>query len=117
MNKFFRRLPLQAKLMLIGMMPFLFLVFLTSQLYYEKTEKLHMFDNYKRYMKASANINLLIDALQEERKFAFDFAITKSKWDELLLQRPLTDSLLAELKQSRDPSLSGFTKYTKLDQC
>jgi len=47
MNKFFRKLPLQAKLVLIGLIPFIFLLILTIQVYNEKTEKLKLFENYK----------------------------------------------------------------------
>jgi len=114
MNKFFRRLPLLAKLMLIGLIPFTFLVFVTIQLYNEKTEKLKLFDNYRTYIHESANINGLIDALQEERKFAFDYAMTKSMRKELVLQRPKTDELLQKLIKSGNPSIAGVTTYTKL---
>jgi len=116
MITFFRKLPLPAKLMLIGLIPFCFLVFLTVQVYNEKTEKLKLFDNYKAYLEESANINGLIDALQEERKFSFDYAITKRMWRELVLQRPRTDALIQKLVQSNDPALAGFTGYTRLGQ-
>lgn len=114
MNKFFRKLPLEAKLILIGLIPFCFLVGLTIQVYNEKTEKLRLFDNYKSYMAESANINGLINALQEERKFSFDYAMTKSMRKELLQQRPKTDVLIQKLIASGDPSITGFTDYTKL---
>jgi len=116
MNKFFRKLPLQAKLMLIGLIPFCFLVFLTLQVYHRKTEKLALFDNYKSYMEESANINGLIDAMQEERKFTFDYAITKNGKRELLLQRPKTDAFIQKLVKSGDPSIAGFKEYTRLGE-
>jgi methyl-accepting chemotaxis protein len=116
MNKFFRRLPLLAKLMLIGLVPFIFLVFLTVQVYNDKTEKLNLFDSYKIYMEESANINGLIDALQEERKFSFDYAMTKSMRKELVLQRPRTDALLQKIIKSGDPTIAGLTSYTKLGE-
>src|SRR5215210_2427983 len=102
MNKFFRRLPLLAKLMLIGFIPFCFLLYLTVQVYNDKTDKLKLFDNYKTYMAESANINGLIDALQEERKFSFDYAMTKDGREQLFRQRPRTDSLLQELKNKNE---------------
>jgi signal transduction histidine kinase len=116
MNKFFRKLPLQAKLMLIGLIPFCFLVMLTLQIYNEKTEKLKLFDNYKNYMEESANINGLIDAMQEERKFTFDYAITKNGRKELLLQRPKTDAFIQKLVKSGDPSIAGFKGYTRIGE-
>src|SRR5688572_25438910 len=116
MNKFFRRLPLLAKLMLIGLIPFTFLVFVTIQLYNEKTAKLKLFDDYRTYIDESANINGLIDALQEERKFAFDYVITKGMRKELILQRPRTDALLQKLIKSGNPSIAGLTTFTKLGE-
>ena len=116
MNNFFRKLPLYSKLTLIGLIPFCFLVYLTFQVYKEKTAKLQLFDNYKNYMAESANINGLIDAMQEERKFSFDYAITKSMRQELVLQRPRTDALIQKLIKSGDPSIEGFTSFTKMGQ-
>ena len=116
MYTFFRKLPLQIKLMLIGIIPFCFILYLTVILYREKTEKLKLFDHYKEYLAASSNISDLIDALQEERKFSFDYAITKSMHDELVLQRPKTDAFIQKLVAAGDSSLTGFIEYTKLKQ-
>jgi signal transduction histidine kinase len=116
MYEFFRKVPLQIKLMLIGLIPFCFIVYLTVELYREKTEKLVLFDQYKEYLAESSNINGLIDALQEERKFSFDYAITKSMHDELVLQRPKTDAYIQKLVAAGDSSLTGFIEYTKLKQ-
>lgn len=102
--------------MLIGLIPFCFIVYLTVELYREKTEKLLLFDRYKDYLEESSNINGLIDALQEERKFSFDYAITKSMHDELVLQRPKTDIFIQKLITAGDSSLTGFIEYTKLKQ-
>jgi len=67
-------------------------------------------------MNESANINGFIDALQEERKFSFDFAMTNSMRKELLLQRPKTDALIQKIIASGDPSIAGFTGYTQLGE-
>jgi len=102
--------------MLIGLIPLCFLIYLTFQVYHEKTEKLQLFENYQTYIDESANINGLIDALQEERKFSFDYAMTKTRRRELVLQRPRTDAYLQKLLDSNDPALIGFTNYTKLGE-
>ena len=57
--------------MLVALIPFLFLVFLTVEVYKEKTQKLELFKNYKTDIEESANISGLIDALQEERKYSY----------------------------------------------
>jgi signal transduction histidine kinase len=116
MNRFFRRLPLLAKLMLIGFIPVCFLAYLTVQVYREKSEKLELFQDYKNYISESANINGLVDALQEERKFSFDYAMTRKMRQELVLQRPKTDALIARLQKSGDPAITGFTSYTNIGQ-
>lgn len=116
MNRLIRKLPLQVKLLLIGLIPIGFLIYLTLQLYREKSQKLILFENYKAYINESQNINNLINALQEERKFSFDYSMTKKRRAELLTQRPLTDEFIEKLKASNDPALIGFDSYTKLGQ-
>jgi len=116
MNKFIRKLPLMVKILLIGLIPIGFLSYLTVEFYKEKTAKLQLFDNYKIYIAESADINSLIDALQDERKFSFDLSMTKNRRPELLLQRPLTDELIEKLTTTGDLSLKGLTSFTKLGQ-
>jgi signal transduction histidine kinase len=116
MNQFFRRLPLLAKLILIGLIPCGFLLYLTVEVYNEKTAKLKLFENYQLYMAESANINGLINALQDERKYSFDYAMMRTMRKELVLQRPRTDAFIQKLQKSNDPSLLGFTQYTRLGE-
>jgi len=85
MNTFFKKLPLLVKLMLIGLIPFSFLVYLTIQVYNEKTQKLELFHSYKTYIAESDDINELIRSLQDERKYSFDYAMLKSMQSELMV--------------------------------
>lgn len=114
MNKFFRTLPLQAKLMLIGIIPFFFLLYLTIQVYDEKSEKLALFEDYKQYIDEAEDISQLINSMQDERKYSFDYVLTGNSKAELLLQRPRTNYFLGKLKKTDDLALSGFIGYTKL---
>ncbi|HEU0137651.1 MAG TPA: nitrate- and nitrite sensing domain-containing protein, partial [Flavobacterium sp.] len=116
MSSFIRKLPLQAKLMFIAAVPFLFLIFLTWQVYHEKNQKLDILLKYKEYVSASADITSLIDALQDERKFSFDYSILKKMRPELLSQRPKTDALIQKLVENNDPSLVGFKHYTRIGE-
>src|SRR5690349_4449737 len=114
MNHFFRRIPLPVKLMLIGLIPLAFLIYLSLELYQEKAEKVAVLKGYIQHINQSANINLLIDELQTERKLSFDYAMKKKGNDLLLRQRPLTDSVINLLKKSNDDALTNFTEYTFL---
>src|SRR5690606_10370425 len=93
-----------------------FLIFLTWQIYEEKTEKLELFRHSKDFVASSGDISNLIDAMQDERKYSFEYAITKEAQQELMLKRPQTDSFIEKLAESRDPSLEGFRNFTRLGE-
>ncbi|TKK72040.1 hypothetical protein FC093_03245 [Ilyomonas limi] len=114
MNSFFRKLPLAGKLVLISVVPLIFLIYLSIQVYYEEVVKLSLFDSYIEKTKESENINSLINELQEERRLSFDYAMKKSGHDAVLQQRPATDSAIRQLERSNDSGLSAFSRYTFL---
>jgi hypothetical protein len=72
MNRFFRNLPFAGKLLIIGFIPFIFLIYLLIQVYQEKSEKLTILNLYIDRVHQSATLSSLIGALQEERKLSFD---------------------------------------------
>jgi signal transduction histidine kinase len=115
MRRVFRRLPFPIKLLLIGLIPFVLLIFTTVQIFSEKDQHVRLLINFNERIYRSDRINRLLLHLQEERKLSFDHAMN-GKWsDELAYQRPRTDSIIIFLKQSDDPSLNEFTSYTFLD--
>ncbi len=57
-------MPLLGKMMLIGIIPFIFLLYFTVEIYRAKTDKLQLFENYQKYFAESENIGRLINALQ-----------------------------------------------------
>jgi len=116
MNRLLRTLPFAVKLVLIGFIPFIFLIFLTIQVYREKTERLNILNHYIGRVHQSATLSALIDALQEERKISFDYALGKAQYDEVKNTRPLTDSLLVKVEKNNDPSVSKFKEYTSIDR-
>ena len=115
MNRFFRRLPLSGKLMLIGFIPLAFLIYLAIQLYNERTQKVNLLSNYIDRMHHTGDITKLIDNLQTERKYSFEYALKKTLHNELLNQRPRTDSIIKRLSYYNEP-LSDFASYTFLNQ-
>lgn len=116
MNRFFKALPLPIKLMLIGFLPMVLLVFVAVDLYKQKEAQLDLIDLYRRKIEQSANISTLIVNLQEERKFSFDYAMTGSSYVMVKRVRPTTDKTMQKLLASKDPGLTRFPLYTNLDR-
>ncbi|MGZ8536763.1 MAG: PAS domain-containing protein, partial [Flavisolibacter sp.] len=114
MNSFFRRLPLPFKLMLIGLVPLIFLIYLTAGLYMEKDQKLILLGNYIENIHVSVNLSRLIDNLQQERQFSYDYVLKEHNRDEMLMQRPKVDSIIKLLETGKDSSLKEFQKYSFL---
>ncbi|MEP6595054.1 MAG: ATP-binding protein [Ginsengibacter sp.] len=114
MIPFFRRLPLQVKLVLIGIVPLIFLTYLSFQLYKEKAQKVKLIGDYIERIHQSANINTLMNELQTERRYSYHYALTKEGHDKIMSQRAITDSIIKHLQNSNDSSLAGFTSYTFL---
>jgi PAS domain S-box-containing protein len=112
MNRIFRRLPLLAKLLLIAIVPILFIVYLTAQLYVEKTRNLAQIKSYLDRIDQSATISRLISQLQKERRYSFDYALKSEYEDEMYESRKMTDSLLAELGKKQLSTLKEFNRYT-----
>jgi signal transduction histidine kinase len=112
MNSFFRNLPLPYKLILIAIIPIVFVIYLSIQLYLEKSQQVKLTGDYVEKIHESGNINNLMDAMQTERRYSFENALTKKKYDSVIIQRKVTDSALSLLKQSKDLSLTQFPEYT-----
>lgn len=101
-----------AKLLLIAVVPILFIVFLTSQLYVEKNRNLEQIKSYLDRIDQSATISRLISQLQKERRYSFDYALKAEYGDEMYESRVLTDSLLKELEKKQLTTLKDFHRYT-----
>jgi PAS domain S-box-containing protein len=111
--RFFRRLPLPVKLFLIVCIPLAIILFMLVQLYQEKTNKVNLLSDYVKNIHQTSTLNFLIECLQKERKFSFDYSIRKERSDEVTYRRQLTDSTIIQLEKEQ---LEGFTKYTFLDR-
>ena len=101
--------------MLIGFIPLAFLAYQSAELYHEKKQRLQLLDSYRERIHQSLRITTLIDNLQVERKFSFDYALQKTSQTEMLAARPATDSLIAQLDAKHDFSLKDYKSYTFLD--
>jgi signal transduction histidine kinase len=116
MNRIFKKLPLAGKLILIGLVPLLFVIYLTYQVYNEKSLKLQVLKNYVAAIHQSADLSFLINALQTERKVSFDFALKKAEHNVLRTTRHATDSLLKKIESSNNKNVHGFKEYTNLNR-
>jgi hypothetical protein len=111
----FRKLPLGGKLALIGILPMAFLVYLSLQVYHERTAKFSLFETYLQRMHRSAAISDLISNLQAERDLYFEFALNNSMAADIPAQKHLTDSSLVNLGKYDEP-VSQIESYTFLDK-
>jgi PAS domain S-box-containing protein len=115
MNRFFYRLPLLAKLLMIAAIPLFFAGYLTAQLYREKSENIAQIKNYLTRIDEAATVSRLTDQLQIERRFSFEYALRNIQKQEMLAQRSVTDSLIQELRSKNDTALSGFEDFVFID--
>ena len=106
---------MQIKLMLIGIVPIIFLIYLSYELYKEKSQKVRLIGDYIERIHESANIISLMTELQTERRYSYEYALTRKGHDKIIPQRRVTDSVIKQLQKSSDSSLVGFTNYTFLN--
>jgi len=105
---------LSTKLILIGLIPFLFLIYLSYQLYKERAGTVSLLKVYIERINESVNINSLIEELQNERRYSFIYTMKKERPPLLHIQRARTDSIMLVLQNSKNVALEGFTGYTFL---
>jgi signal transduction histidine kinase/DNA-binding response OmpR family regulator len=113
MNRLFRKLSLPAKLTLMALIPLALLAWFAVQIYQEKTEKINILNTYLQRIEQSADISMMVDHLQSERRYSFRYVLNRQSQGEMAVQRPLTDSALEKLE--RYQPLEGLTSYTFLD--
>lgn len=101
--------------MLIGIIPIVFLIYLSAELYVEKNQRVKLIGNYIDHIHESGNIATLINELESERKYSYEYALKRDDYNSVLLQRPRTDSIVQLLKKSKDPAIANFTQYTFLN--
>ncbi len=115
----FRNLSLTAKLLLIGIIPILFLIYFSLVIYREKARKVELIGDYIEHVDQSANIGELIAELTRERRYSYLFTIKNTDKEinhqKILEHRQKVDSIITVLKKSDDLALRDFTKYTFLD--
>ena len=112
---FFRKLPLTVKLLLIGLVPVLFLIYFSVMIYNDKSKTVELIDNYIHHVDQSQNISELINELARERRYSYLKLIKDTSFGQIPEHRAKVDSLVHILQKSNDLALKGFLKYTFLD--
>src|SRR3569623_1657023 len=115
----FRNLSLTAKLLLIGIIPILFLIYFSLVIYREKMRKVELIGDYIEHVDQSANIGELIAELTRERRYSYLFTIKDTDKEinhkKILEHRQKVDSIVRILRKSNDLAFRDFPKYTFLD--
>lgn len=116
MNNFFRRLSLTSKLLLLTLIPIALIVYLSLEIYNEKSKRVELFRGYIGRINESADISDLISALQTERRYSFSYALKKDidSRARMEIQRPATDLSIKKLAERQDSALKNFEDYTFL---
>ena len=116
MNNFFRRLPLTTKLLLLTLVPILLIVYLSIEIYHQKTRNVQLIQGYIERIDESADIAELIASLQTECRHSFAYALTRDidSHTQMETQRLVTDLAIKKLDQRNDSTLRNFEDYTSL---
>ena len=116
MNNFFRRLPLTTKLLLLTLVPILLIVYLSIEIYHQKTRNVQLIQGYIERIDESADIAELIASLQTECRHSFAYALTRdiNSHTQMETQRLVTDLAIKKLDQRNDSTLRNFEDYTSL---
>lgn len=110
----FRKLTLTAKLLLIGLIPVLFLIYFAIIICNEKSEKVELIGTYIDHVDQSATISDLIAELARERRYSYFYKIYDTGYNTIIYHRKTVDSILQKLTENKDRSLKDFRKYTFL---
>jgi signal transduction histidine kinase len=115
MKNLLEKIPLSAKLMIIGLVPLVFIVILAGEVYTAEIDKMDVLGDYKTNIQEAAQISTVIDELQNERRLSFDFLMHKTGYNALIKQRRLTYTAIQRLEKSKDSLFTGFSTYSFLN--
>src|SRR5436305_10065787 len=116
MNNFFKKLSLPIKLLLLILVPLALIIYLSVDLYNEKSKKVDLLAGYIDRIELSANISDLINSLQVERRYSFAYGLKKDLDSKAQMQAqwPATDLEIKKLEDRKDSTLKDFKEYTFL---
>ncbi len=114
MNKFLSRIPLPVKLLLIGLIPLICILYLAAEIHREKINSINRIDHFINQMNEAEIIAGLKDNLQEERRYSFGALLNKDMNTQKLVSRDKTDQSIIDVREIGGHELNGFEYYTNL---
>jgi len=115
MKNSFAKISFPVKLIIIGLIPLLFMLFFAAEVRSGKKEKTEQLQRYRVKMNLASSIMELINQLQLERRYSFNLAITGVSQPELYLLRRENDERISALAKDTGETIKNFTSYTFLD--
>lgn len=115
MKNFFTKIPLPAKLVILGIIPLFAALFFALQINKEKQIRLTILDKYTKSIIESGAARIFADELQSERRVSFGYLFNKIQEASLILQRSKTDEALNSLEENQF-NIGSFRAYTFLDE-
>jgi len=110
----FKQLSLPSKLTIVGLIPTVFLLMISFKYYQAEKQKLELLQNNIRVIERAAAVNELIEQLDIERRYGYEFALKKDEYGAFKGQWHHTDGAISHL-ETVDPELKNITTYTLLD--
>jgi len=114
MKKITQRIPFPIKLIIVGLLPLLFVLFLAVTVHRQQSDKITLLSGTMKRVDRSAAISQLVDALQLERRESFIHSITRRNEAMMVAERAKTDAALEKLRTVEGDQYRTLLQYSFL---
>ncbi|SEV98434.1 response regulator [Chitinophaga arvensicola] len=115
MKRFFMRLPLPRKLMLIAVIPLACLVYFGIAVFNKQSADIDTIDNLVQKITTATTIMKVADEIHMERRNSVNYVLQTGSLNDLLTQRAKTDLAIDAVKSRLLASDSRFFQYSLLN--
>ncbi|MGO4292944.1 response regulator [Chitinophaga sp. RAB17] len=115
MMKFFMRLPLPRKLMLIAVIPLVCLIYFGIEVFNKQSADIDTIDNLVQKVTTATTIMKVADEIHMERRNSVNYVLQTGTLNDLLTQRAKTDLAIDAVKGRLLASDSRFFQYSLLN--
>lgn len=116
MNRLLSHLPVQIKLILIGLIPLAFLIYLAIQVIKENNSRIDIVTNVVKDIDKGALVMELSSALHQERRVTYGYLYNNFSLSELAAVKFHTNEALSKLEKVLDSDFTNYTRFTLLDE-